>query len=619
MTTDSAKGNWKWIWPFVGATPISQGLDSEMFDRADYPYTETFVREAVQNSLDARLDSTLPVTINFTFHEGPYGEREPFLHDVFAFRREAGLRPPPELAQQRSKWLVVEDFNAKGLVGSFTSRTSDFWNYWLNFGISNKDGTQRGGRGIGRVTFLIASKIQTVLGYTRRSTDSATASCGMTVLRAKETGNRFRSTHAYLARCEEGSVFELHSGPMLPAIKEAFRLTGYEREGGSSGLALIIPYPHDDLDAEHILAASIEHFAPAIMNGTLVVNVDGQRLDAETIAKVSSRITNYFGAEAIRQDVDRYLALIESGLTGEPLSLAANGSPIELTDQQDGVLSKELQHRISLGQTIVLLIELPLSRYETQLNVSLKAVLRKAPEGKSPVDRLFREGMSLPDVKARNPGELDMVVLVDDGDLATYLNFCEGKAHLDLLRSKETKAKLKASGYSGSVLKIRNFVKDLPVTLRLFVTPDISEVDASVFDSFFSVPGKYPSTKPKQPKHVDPPAPPPPPPPPNTPSFLVERSGNGLRIRANPQSKNWPVNMTVTIAYADGSRRPDWSEYDFLLDQLPIEHHDCEIEISKNRIRALNCGPTSSLSVSGFDTRRELDARIGVWKNAQPD
>ncbi len=25
-----------WIWPHVGATPISQGLDSEMFDRTDY-------------------------------------------------------------------------------------------------------------------------------------------------------------------------------------------------------------------------------------------------------------------------------------------------------------------------------------------------------------------------------------------------------------------------------------------------------------------------------------------------------------------------------------------------------------------------------------------------------
>ncbi len=32
------KKSWSWIWPNVGATPINQGLDSEMFDRSDFPY-----------------------------------------------------------------------------------------------------------------------------------------------------------------------------------------------------------------------------------------------------------------------------------------------------------------------------------------------------------------------------------------------------------------------------------------------------------------------------------------------------------------------------------------------------------------------------------------------------
>ena len=83
------------------------------------------------------------------------------------------------------KWLVVEDFNSRGLSGRLDKRTSDFWNYWLNFGLSNKDGTGRGGRGIGRVTFLIASRLQSVIGYTRRSKDGQSAVCGMSVLRAQ--------------------------------------------------------------------------------------------------------------------------------------------------------------------------------------------------------------------------------------------------------------------------------------------------------------------------------------------------------------------------------------------------------------------------------------------------
>ena len=70
---------WSWIWPSVGPTPINQGLDSEMFDRVDYPYSETFVREAIQNSLDARLNPAEPVTIRFMFHEDKLGKRKRFI------------------------------------------------------------------------------------------------------------------------------------------------------------------------------------------------------------------------------------------------------------------------------------------------------------------------------------------------------------------------------------------------------------------------------------------------------------------------------------------------------------------------------------------------------------
>src|SRR5438552_3544210 len=81
---------WKWIWPSVGATPISEGLDTEMFDRVDYPYSETFVREAIQNSLDARLNPDTPVVISFRFHSALLGPRRAFLAQAIEFRRKAG-------------------------------------------------------------------------------------------------------------------------------------------------------------------------------------------------------------------------------------------------------------------------------------------------------------------------------------------------------------------------------------------------------------------------------------------------------------------------------------------------------------------------------------------------
>src|SRR5882757_2598845 len=82
----SISSDWKWIWPRQGATPLSQGLDSEMFDRDDYPYSETFVREAIQNTLDARLDPSKPVVISFRFHRAALADRRAFLEGAIAYR-----------------------------------------------------------------------------------------------------------------------------------------------------------------------------------------------------------------------------------------------------------------------------------------------------------------------------------------------------------------------------------------------------------------------------------------------------------------------------------------------------------------------------------------------------
>ncbi len=604
---------WSWIWPHVGATPINQGLDSEMFDRTDYPYTETFVREAIQNSLDARLDTSRPVVVNFTFQSGQVGPRGQFLEPIMAFRRKAGLEVPREWSRGEIRWLVVEDFNTKGLSGGLDKRTSDFWNYWLNFGISNKDGSGRGGRGIGRVTFLIASRVQSVIGYTRRASDGTVAGCGMAVLRAQEDGQEFLSTHAYLARRERGSVYDLYDSPIFHSdLCAAFGFTGYE-SASTSGLALAIPYPHPELVPERILAAAVENFAPAIMNGTLVLRVDGRLLDASTIEEVALDVEKELNDEAIKEDVGRYLRLVGLALREpQPTKITLpSGRRSALEALRKTAAIDLLQRKLSEGADVVLEIAFPMSRNRRESSVTLRTVVSPCPSGCRPIDRLFREGMSLPDVRSKNPGELDLLVVVDAGLLATYLNFCEGKAHLDLLESKDILQKLEEHGFDGS--QVKRLVKGLPTDLRILLTPDVSAPDAHVFDTFFSKPSDKPGKKKKPVDHPDPPEPPPPPKPP---AFKIDTLDDGLRIRANPEYDEWPINLTVTLAYADGSRHPSWSPFDFKLHDLAITHADCEITMEKNRVKVLNCGPASVLEITGFDTNRELDTNIRPWRHA---
>lgn len=112
------RGTWGWIWPSVGATPVHQGLDSEMFDRTDYQYSETFVREAIQNSLDARLDLAKPVLVSFSFRSESSEPRRVFLNQVMEHRRKAGLAVPDEWSKGIVRWLAVEDFNTKVLIST---------------------------------------------------------------------------------------------------------------------------------------------------------------------------------------------------------------------------------------------------------------------------------------------------------------------------------------------------------------------------------------------------------------------------------------------------------------------------------------------------------------------
>lgn len=614
IETSNNSPQWSWQWPSTGPVPVNNSLDSEIFDTDRVPLAETFVREAIQNSLDARLDSQKPVHISFSFHSSTAKNAGSLLGSLVQRKDGAELPwPREEWAQDKVTWLIVEDKNTTGLQGDVSNRSSDFWNYWLNFGLSNKDGSKRGARGIGRVTFLIASELHAVIGITRRAEDDSVHTCGMSLMKAGQYGEDFKTSHAFLAGDAEGNIYQLHDASDLIAdIAPRWKTTNY-LETKEAGFSLIIPYPIEHLSPASIAAAAIEHFGPAILNDGLVIDTGDYHLDAKSIVQVSEEVAFHFHAPALVSDPSRVLSLITKSLSEPDFTIGVDSysTPVRKLISQEK--QEQIREAFETQSSLALKLELPVKRFGKATSSILQIAIGKTPPGEPPVDAFFRAGMRLPDVLANNQAEIDLVVQSIDGELATYLNLCEGKAHLDLLETGEVRERLKQANFQDGV-SIRRFMKKLMDGLRALVLPDQAEPDASIFSEYFSAPvepaGKKPKKKRKNVTIVDPP-------PPHVRAFIVDDLSDGFRVRTNDEFDNWPVNVRIDVAYADGSHKPKWSPYDFRLKDLIIKNNgSADPVMVRNRMVLKDCTQDFELRISGFDTRRELVTFVRAFRDA---
>ncbi len=422
-----------WIGPHVGSDTDQPGLDSEMFDRTTYPYTETFVREAIQNTLDARLDHSKPAIINFrSMRTGSAASCTACQRD--GFPQQGRLDVPDEWKAGANTLARCRGFQHKGTERRAGQPHQRFLELLAQFrGI--EQGRLRTRRTRDRaVTFLISSRLQSVIGYTRRSADKSEAICGMAVLRAREDGKKFLSTHAYLAHAERDSIYDLHEEPQFrrpSAMRLALQDTAVSTP---AGWPLPIPYPHQELEPEGILAAAIENFAPAIMSGALVLGVNGRVLDPGSIGEIAAELSARFNDSAVQGRCQSLSPDDQIGLEADPfrslhLPNAQKGDLEALHSQRTARRYKKVES----DDDVVLELTFPLERKGKDETVTLTAVLARTPQGMKPMDRLFREGMSLPDVRAGTPAILTLLSW-SRTSVCDLPNFCEGKRIWTCLR-----------------------------------------------------------------------------------------------------------------------------------------------------------------------------------------
>ena len=306
-------------WRFAQMTPAEINQDpvqGEFFSReADLP--GRLVREAIQNSLDARRDGKT-VRVRFVFS----GERDALPPEkarryldglrehVEAVVEGGGMTHQSEEAEEGEaeaaydalaslgapmEYLVIEDFGTTGLRGDISANTerepdNDFWGFFRSIGISPKGQNAAGSWGLGKWVFPDASIVNAYLGMTQRVGEDNWLLMGMALLKTHHLGDiKYRYYGSFAAHSEEPDErwlpLPVNSDDFVQDAVSDFNLERLE----DPGLSVIVPYPKDDLKPATIARAVLTQYFLPIVRGDLVVEIvhpelGDRTVDAKTIA-----------------------------------------------------------------------------------------------------------------------------------------------------------------------------------------------------------------------------------------------------------------------------------------------------------------------------------------------
>ncbi|AGB17584.1 hypothetical protein Halru_3018 [Halovivax ruber XH-70] len=358
MTTGSATDSSS-VWWFedvpCGRTRKQGLIQKKTFSRD----LETFVREILQNSVDARYDPSEPVQVTFRLRE--LDDRTAFEEaiqwdDLYAHVKAGGKDQDGHGLADYVKYLenggafrllTIEEKNAKGIQGNEEDQDSDYAALIRDPGASNKGGSTGGRHGLGSTLLWVTSGFQTVLFNSTLAEERP----GQTSPRL--VGRCFIPTHDLSeGECySNDGWFGSESGFQRDELKRPESIWNDQAEvlaedlgmarPDANGTTIMIPGFRDPSDPamddqpspdelyNEFIRATAEYFWPAIRGGNLQVEIDvcgeDTRLTQETI-----------------QDNDLVSPFVECFDRMRNASDSFNGpGTVAKTDQEYGIVSKK--------------------------------------------------------------------------------------------------------------------------------------------------------------------------------------------------------------------------------------------------------------------------------------
>lgn len=638
----------RWRFARMTRAEINQDpVQGEFFSReADLP--GRLVREAVQNSLDARRDPDQPVRVRFVFS----GERDalsperarPYLvglqQHVEAVASAGGMSGSVSGADEDDEsealydalscfekpltYLVVEDFGTTGLTGDIFRNTerepgNDFWGFFRSIGISPKGEDAAGSWGLGKWVFPDASIINAYLGMTQRQGEDNWLLMGMALLRTHHIGeNKHRYYGSFAAHSDEPDErwfpLPVESDDFVQETVSDFNLERLE----DPGLSVIVPFPKDELRPAEIARAVLTQYFLPIVRGDLAVEIvhpeEGNRtISADSISAEVGRIEQSDRDDESAESLRGVIELTRWAIDTSPdthIELPARNLGDKLGDRGD---LAELRDRYGRGERLAFRLTLNVRgrSEDSPTDTSFRIYLERDDGLAQGHDYFMRGPLRIPRMDHIERQKARALVLVDDkSPLGHMLRDAEGPAH----ESWDPHAQRLRDRWIGGYQRVQD-VRRAAVHLlhRLVERPAERQMDA-LADLFPGDPSQF--GRGRSQRRGSRTGPPPPPPPPQPASFQVDAPKGGIVVRRSPQAASTLAGQVWEMRFAYDAVRgnpfgifdrgvaqgvPDFS----LLDgDLHLAEEGCEAEkVSHNSIHFAVREENFRLTLSGFDQR----------------
>lgn len=633
----------KYGWQFNKVNPRFKNREATQgeFFAADTEL-RAFVREAIQNSLDAkRPGASGPVAVRIFLsgetHALDREQSKPYFRSGWPhfYSEKSGLREAPD-KDEPVRYLVYEDSGTTGLTGSVDQyhevpeERNPFYYFFRAEGQSNKSDSDRGRWGLGKFVFPRSSRIRSFFAVTVRQDDGRRLLVGQSILRSHQVRDKNYTPDGWFGK-KAG-----RNGVQLPVDDEEF-IDQFEEDfclerNGELGTSVVVPFCDPDWTSDQIAQCVTEDYFQPILNHELVVTVEGPNSQLVVSADSIFDVVNTFSP--IQQSlVTPLLELAVWGMDrrteGMPLLLLPDRTAAPKWSQKlfDEDVFDEIRQLYSSYQKVALRVPVMVRQRDGDDQVSHFDIFLEKAEGSHLKRPLFiREGILVSEVRCKLTRELRAMVCVDDAALARCLGDAENPAHTDW---SESSSHFKGKYINGAATL--RFVKNAVAEICQMLARDPSEEDPRLLLDVFSIASgddrqgflvdyemlqsAAQKAATRSPRELSGPSKPKP--------FRVRRRKGGFRIFYGDRRSERPKKIAVKVAYdrRNGSPLRKYSAQDFDLseDSIRFNVHGAEIEfLDGNQVMLHIEDDEFDVAVTGFDANRDLylDVRVRVDDDA---